>query len=252
MSYALKLKTMQAKMSEQMADYAHGQRFSVLPEGNYQFRVKVALDETRKLPKRLMAVWCFVVDSGDQVGQQIWENTILEDNKVGAQICRDHVEDLGYEWPTDDLSKLEKVFEDISTSNPLIDANIAHRESEGKYTNYIITINEVLELPGGAETDTIEETEPPVQEEEENLNHKQTMLDFCASHGISGVTDDASLEEIIDALKTTEGIKFKEGELTDEEKEFLDLFDLGTLIEKKVEKKRVSRRVSMFAKKGKR
>ena len=87
MSFKNKLAQMQENMKSQMADYTPGGNFTPVPDGEYQFRVKAGLDETKKEPARLMVSWCFVVADGEYEGRQVWNNTILEGNKVGAQIA---------------------------------------------------------------------------------------------------------------------------------------------------------------------
>src|SRR5271169_3219010 len=109
MSYKERLAAMQDKAKEQLSDYKPGGSFAALPDDDYTMKVTATLDETKKLPARLTIVWQFTVAEGTLEGRQVWDRTIIEDNKIGLQIARGRVESLGYEWPEDELTNLEAI-----------------------------------------------------------------------------------------------------------------------------------------------
>ena len=231
MSFAERLKKMQGKMAEQQADYTPG-GFSAIPDDTYNFRVKATIDETKKEPHRLMVSWCFVVAEGEKEGRQVWINTIIEDNKVGAQICRGYVEDIGYEWPAEDLAQLEAIVENITERTPLVTGTAKSKEKDG-YTNTNIRITEVLEMPDGAATVSDDQTqaEADVPPEPEVDDDKTALLNFAASVGIDGFTDENELTDMVEALKEFDG-RYSADTLSEDEKALLAKLDLEILIEK--------------------
>jgi hypothetical protein len=262
--YADRLKKMTKKMVEQQKDYVPGGAgFTPIPDGEYNFRVravidewaaKPATDEADAKPARLYVSFNFVVEEGDHTGREVKNNCGLEE-RVSSHICRGIIEDLGYEWPEDNLAKLEEILDDITARAPLVTATVKTRPQKNnpEFTNTAIKLVEVLEFPNGDEKDesleepaeeeveeetTEEETTEETSEEETN-GDKQALLDFAASQGIDGFTDDNELEEMVDALKEAGLDPISGDNLTDEEKELLERLDLAdVLIEKVAPKKK--------------
>jgi hypothetical protein len=225
--YANRLKQMQKTMTQQMDDYTPG-GFSLLPEGEYTFRVQATLDETKKEPPRIMVVWKFTVAEGDAVGKSVFDRTIIEDNKTGAQICRGRLEDLGHEWP-EEIVKLESLLEAVTANPPLVEGRVTHESSTGKdgtkYTNARIRITNVLDgIPGG---DTVTPSEPQEAETDSNLSG---LLAICGSYQLDYIDDSMDSSAIIAALKEN-GATFKAEDLQPDELAVLEAVD-ATLIEK--------------------
>jgi hypothetical protein len=263
MGFRERLVAMQGKAKEQMADYHPGGSYAALPDDQYQFRVKATIEETQKLPKRMQVTWCFVVNEGECEGRQVWDQTIIEDNKVGLGICRDRIEALGYEWPEEDFGMLEDVINDITDRAPRINATTKTKENDGGYLNTRLNKWEVLdpfagsenEQDSGNEQDSAAEQDSESEQEPEKVEPPKTkgeafgkkkepepepaispelagLLDFCASQGIDGVTAEMSIGDIIEGLKAGE-CKFKEEEISAEELELLVSCDGEELIERK-------------------
>jgi hypothetical protein len=210
-----------------MDDYTPG-GFSLLPEGEYTFRVQATLDETKKEPPRIMVVWKFNVSEGDAVGKSVFDRTIIEDNKTGAQICRGRLEDLGHEWP-EEIVKLESLLEAVTANPPLVEGRVTHESSTGKdgtkYTNARIRITNVLDgIPGG---DTVTPSEPQEAETDSNLSG---LLAICGSYQLDYIDDSMDSSAIIAALKEN-GATFKAEDLQPDELAVLEAVD-ATLIEK--------------------
>ena len=234
MSYKDRLAKMQAQAKTNMEGYTPG-GFSALPDGDYTMRVKATLEETKKAPPRLTIVWCFVVDEGECAGRQTWDRTIIEDNRVGLQIARGRVEELGYEWPEDDLSTLEDIVDDITDRAPHVTCRLRTKEN-GEYTNTNVRIREVHDLPNDVpeseekpETDAADETPEPVEDEAQADTEAAALLDFCASQGIEGVTTDMSKEDIVAGLLEAK-MTFEHGTLTQQEVVLLARCGLDSLI----------------------
>lgn len=224
--YADRLKRMQKAMDEQMADYTPG-GFSLLPEGEYSARVQATLDETKKEPKRLMVTWAFTVSEGDSEGRKVFDRTIIEDNQIGAQICRGRLEDLGYEWPTE-LADLEDLLETITANPPAVTIRVTHESSKGKdgkdYTNARVRI-----------TDVLESTAPPAEETQETETTPDDpnlagLLALCGSYQLAYITDDMDTATVVQTLKDN-GATFKEEDLQPEELAVLEAVD-SELIER--------------------
>lgn len=251
--YADRLKKMNKKMAEQMSDYVPGKTgFEPVPDGEYQFRVKAVIDEwpakaatetEDAKPARLYVGFQFIVDSGEQEGRTVFNNCGLE-NKVSAQIARGIIEDLGYEWPGDDLSQLEEIVENITERSPLVTATVKSKPQKNnpEYMNTQVRIQEVLELPEGSdageETAEEEPEDEPAEEATEESNDladadKTALLDFAASQGIEGFTDEHELSDMVEALKEAGLDPIPADNLSDEEKELLERLELAdTLIAK--------------------
>jgi hypothetical protein len=226
--YTNRLKQMQKTMDQQMDDYTPG-GFSLLPEGEYTFRVQATLDETKKEPKRLMVVWKFTVAEGDALGKSLFDRTIIEDNKVGAQICRGRLEDLGHEWP-EEITKLESLLEAVTANPPLVEGRVTHENSTGKdgtkYTNARIRLTNVLEgIPGGDAVESMDE--PQEAETDSNLSG---LLAICDSYQLDYIDDSMDISAIVAALKEN-GATFKAEDLRPDELAVLEAVD-ATLIEK--------------------
>jgi hypothetical protein len=149
MSYADRLKKMTKKMKEQQADYTPGGR-KVITDGEYNFRVKAVIDEwpakdadgeNEAKPARLYIGFQFTVDDdGDNLGRSAYVNCGLEE-KVGSQIGRGIIEDLGYEWPEEDMSQLETICENITERAPLVRGTARTKKNKQGYDNTKITID---------------------------------------------------------------------------------------------------------------
>jgi hypothetical protein len=208
MSFKARLAKMQAQAEEASQDYKPGGNFTPIPDDDYLFKVKATFDETNKEPKRLQVTWCFVVADGEYEGRQVWDRTIIEDNKVGMNICHSRIDDLGYQWP-EQIVDLEAIIEDITTRCPSITARVRSKENEQGYMNTRIYIREAHDLPNGETPTTIEETaetpeESTAAEQEalaESAPDNQALLDFCASQGLEGMTTDMTNEAIIAGLR---------------------------------------------------
>ena len=233
MDFKTRLKKMQEAAKKQMEGYTPG-GFQAIPDGDYTMRITATLDETKKAPARLQVAWCFTVAEGDNEGTQGWDRTILEDNKVGLQICRQRIEMLGYEWPEDDLASLQDIIEEITNQAPNASVRVKSKP-DGEYTNTNYRILEVFgsnDQPAQTEEETTgEETvaEETVDEVAADDN-QQALLDFCAAQGINGITSDMTVEEIVDGLKEG-GITFKKEELSEEELALLEAIEAADLVE---------------------
>ena len=214
MDFKTRLQGMQDSAAKQMTDYVPGGNFATIPDGEYNCRVKVTLDETKKAPPRLTMVWCFVVDEGDFIGKQVWNRTIIEDNKVGLHIARDIVEQLGYEWPEENLALLVDVVEDITSRGPKVRVNFKTK-TDGEYTNTNVRVKEVFDFPKDLPVNEVVPDSEPVVEEKDNETLGK-VLDFCASQGIDGVDSSMSVQDIVQGLVEAK-LTFKSDTLTDEE-----------------------------------
>ena len=231
MDYKKRLSGMQGEAAEAMSDYKPAGSFAPVPDDDYVCNVKTTLEETRKAPPRLTVVWCFVVADGEFQGRQIWDRTIIEDNKVGLQICRRRVEQLGYEWPEENLGSLQDIVNDITDRCPSITAR-TRTNDDGEYTNTSVYIREVHDMPSAeeaaqpaSEADAAPaEDAPPAEEaaapEATADDQHKALLDFCASQGLDGITADMSDEDIITGIRDAK-ITFQGATLTQEEADML-------------------------------
>jgi hypothetical protein len=217
--YTDRLNRMQKTMDEQMKDYVPG-GFSILPEGEYSARVQATLDSTKKPPSRLMVTWAFTVAEGDKMGRKVFDRTIIEDNKVGAQICRGRLEDLGHKWPVK-VALLESVLETITANPPLVSVQVSHEKSKGddgkEYTNARIRIIDVMDVQPGEET-------IPISSQTIEDPTLSGLLALCGSYQLEYVTDDMDVEAIKIALKEKQ-VTFKEEDLQPEELAVLESVD---------------------------
>lgn len=232
MDFKSRLKKMQEAAKKQMEGYTPG-GFQAIPDGDYTMRITATIDETKKPPARLLVSWCFTVAEGDNEGTQGWDRTILEDNKVGLQICRQRIEMLGYEWPEDDLASLQDIIEEITNQAPNASVRVKSKP-DGEYTN---TNYRILEVFGSDDQPAQAEEEAPVEEEVAETvdevavdDNQQALLDFCAAQGIDGITSDMTVEEIVGGLKEG-GITFKKEELSEEELALLEAIEAADLVE---------------------
>jgi hypothetical protein len=232
MSFKERLASMGQQVDEANSDYSPGGNFAPIPDDDYLAKVKCTLDETKKAPARLQVTWIFVIAEGELEGRQVYDRTIIEDNKVGMQICRQRVEELGYQWPEpDQFENLEAIVENITERAPSITIRTKTSQSETngkKYDNTRVYIREVHEVPEQteeesqgeetAESDKTEDQETPVGNDPETLH--AALLDFCASQGLDGVSEDMGTKEIIDGM--VEGqLTFLGPTLTQEEVDML-------------------------------
>ena len=240
--YTERLKKMQGNMDEQMADYTPG-GFSLIPEGEYTCRVQATLDETKKDPKRLMVVWSFTVAEGNAMGKKVFDRTIIQDNKVGAQICRGRVEDLGYDWP-EKVVDLEKVLEVITGNPPLVEIRVTHSASKGKdgkdYTNTNVRILDVLDgqPDDQAQAEMVEAEQ--VTNDDPNL---PGLLALCGSYQLSYIDDSMNVAAIVAALREN-GATFKEEDLQPEELTLLEEVNAEFIERKPVPPPAPARRVT--------
>jgi hypothetical protein len=238
-------------MNEQQADYVPGAR-GVPPEGEFNCRVQVALDEIGEA-KYLCANWVFTVAEGETEGRKIYDRNIIDEDpkfKVSAQILRGRIEDLGYEWP-EKIEDLEAVLEEISAAPPLVVVRNKNKTSKGRdgneYTNAQPRIIDVLESSGpnfGAAAEAEAAPEATAAAEDPELTG---LLALCGSYGLQYIDDSMSKDEIVAKLHS-EGATFKPADLQPEEKELLEAID-ATLIEKKAPPPPPRRTVSTPAKK---
>jgi hypothetical protein len=236
MSFQDRLAGMQDKAKEQLADYKPG-GFTAIPDSEYIAKVAVVLDETKPPKKLLMAKWTFILAEGELEGRQAFDNTVLEDNPIGLRICRERVEALGYEWPEDELAKLEEIFEDINNRAPSVTIRLRGKENDQGYYNYSIRIREVHDMPAASEEASQQAAEDtseggPEAVEAEVNTQQEALVNFCTSQGIDGVTTEHSVEEITEAI-TAAGFTFKETELSDDEITLLKEVGLENTIEAK-------------------
>jgi hypothetical protein len=233
--YSDRLKRMNKTAKEQMEDYTPG-RFTLLPEGEYQARVHPSLGETKN-PTRLTVFWTFTVTEGDRIGKEVIERNIIEggadDGKTAKQICRGHIEDLGFQWP-EEMEGLEEVLGKISSNPPLVTIQVTHKTSEGKgknegktFTNANVRLIDVLETSGNLSAPT-DESPAPILVESDDLNHSR-LLALCGAYQLDYITDDMDVPAIVAALKEND-VKFKETDLYPEEQELLETVD-ASLIE---------------------
>ena len=223
MSFKDRLAKMQAQAEEAAHDYKPGGNFTPIPDDDYLFKVKATMDETQKDPKRLQVTWCFVVAEGEYEGRQVWDRTIIEDNKVGLNICHSRIDDLGYQWP-EKMVDLEPIIEDIMSRCPSVTARVRSKENKEGYMNTRIFIREVQDLPTGEAVveETPEESTAAKQEDTaESQPDNQGLLDFCAAQGLEGMTTDMTNEQIIAGLKEG-GVTFAFPTLTQEEVDLLE------------------------------
>ena len=229
-----RLKRMNKTAKEQMEDYTPG-GFTLLPEGEYQARMQPALGETKN-PSRLTVFWTFTVAEGDRVGKKVIERNILEggvdDGKTAKQICRGHIEDLGFQWPAA-MEGLEDVLSQINSAPPLVTIQVSHKTSEGKgknegktFTNANVRLIDVLET-GGNLSASADADPTPVAVSDDDPNHSR-LLALCASYQLDYVTDDMDGDAILAALKEN-GAKFKEEDLQPEELELLEGLDASRI-----------------------
>jgi hypothetical protein len=229
--YAARLKKMTTQAKKQMEDYVPGGR-SVHPAGEFKFKVQAELGETNKEPARMQISFQFTNAEGDYEGRKAFVNCIIEggkdDGKTAKQICRGYFEDLGKEWPEDDLSKIEKIIDEINAEPPLVSARVTIRKSgeEKQYENNNVTITEVLNGETPAEDlpqDDANTSESPADE------NQTKMLTLCEAFSLEGFDGSMSTEDIAAKLKKDK-IKFKEEELQPEERRLLEEVD-SSLIE---------------------
>jgi len=229
--YTERLKRMQKMMEEQMKDYVPG-GFSILPEGEYSVRVQATLDATKKLPSRLMVTWAFTIAEGNKTGRKVFDRTIIEDNKVGSQICRGRIEDLGHEWPLRVID-IEPLLETITANPPLVSIQVTHSNSKGDdgkdYTNAHVRIVDVLDALPGAENIGVKVIQGMSQTVEDPT--LSGLLALCGSYQLSYITDDMDLESIKAALKENK-VTFKEEDLQPDEMAVLEAVD-SDFIERK-------------------
>jgi hypothetical protein len=236
MSFKARLAKMQAQAEEAAQDYKPGGNFTPIPDDDYLFKVKATLDETQKDPKRIQVTWCFVVAEGEYEGRQVWDRTIIEDNKVGMNICHSRIDDLGYQWP-EKIVDLEPIIEDIMSRCPSVTARVRSKENKEGYMNTRIFIREVHDLPTGEVAAPAEETpeESTAAEQEavaESQPDNQALLDFCASQGLEGMTTEMTNDEIIAGL-VEGGVEFSLPTLTQEEIDLLEANGGTDLIRRK-------------------
>jgi hypothetical protein len=250
MSFKSKLKQMQAKMAEMQEGYVPGGNFQPIPDGDYSFRVKATIGETDKAPARLQIAFCFVVAEGELEGRQVWNNCIIEDNKTGAQIARGVIEDLGYDWPAEELEVLEDIVDDITERSPLVEASAKSKENAQGYMNTRLRITNVLELPEGSEDgpgdadaseiNDAEATEQGQDSTEEAIAEaqKQELLDLAASLGIDGFSTENELADMVEALQGCD-LSFPRENFNDEEFALLEALAITNLVEKPAPKKAI-------------
>lgn len=187
MSFRDRLSAMNKKAKEDLQDYKPGGGFTPIPDGDYLCIVAATLDETNKEPKRLLVKWVFTVTEGEKEGKQVFDRTIIEDNKVGLQICRQRVELLGYTWP-ENMADVEGIVESITDRAPAVTCRFKSKD-DGEYTNTRTYFREVHDLfDGEVETSAEEKSNDPDQ---------VALLDFCVGQGLDGMDSDASSEAII-------------------------------------------------------
>jgi len=237
--YTDRLKKMSKKMAEQQKDYVPGGVQSV-PDAEYNFRVRAVIDEWAAKddkPARLYVGFVFVIDEGEYEGRSIKNSCGLED-RVSSQICRGILEDFGYEWPADDLTKLEEIVADITERAPLVVGTTKTRPQKNnpEYFNTSIKITEVLEPAGQIPDDQAqdegggeaEQGEAPA--DEPGNDDKTELLDFAASQGIDGFSDDNELDDMVEALKEAGLDPIEPDTLTDEEKALLERLGLSDVL----------------------
>jgi len=228
-TFTERLARLQAAVNEQMEDYVPG-GFTLLPPGEYEAHVQASLGETKNDPQRLLVAWVFTVAEGEKQGRKITDRTIIEDNKVGLQICRGRIEDLGREWP-EKIAYLENVLRDISADAPLVKIRVTHENSTGKdgkaYVNGRVRIIDVgsstPEATPEADANVDTSTAAPENVEGDPVGDpvRDGLLTLCNSYQLDYVKDDMDAEAIITAL-TDNGASFRQEDLNAEELELLD------------------------------
>jgi hypothetical protein len=234
--YTDQLKRMNSTAQQQMKDYTPG-GFAILPEGEYQCRVEAKLGITKN-PDRLTVFWTYTVTEGDRTGKKAIERNILEggsdDGKTAKQICRGHIEDLGFEWP-ERMEGVEEILDQINTQPPLVTIQVTHSTSEGKgknegktFTNANVRLIDVLESSGnlGNSENKPEETEDSDGSDDSDEADRQALLNLCGSYGsVLGceIDDSMTTVEMLATLHEA-GSLFKRKDLNKETGE-LDLIE---------------------------
>jgi hypothetical protein len=233
-AYTARLKKMTPQVKAQMEDYTPGGAFAVHPEGTFNFRVQASLEETKKEPIRMMVSWIFTNAGDEYEGRKAYERTIIEDNKVGLHICRNHIEDLGLSWPEENFAKIEDVLDVINSAPPLVSIDVGIKKKDG-YENNTFKFLELLADDGSAlpteETASEEFTESESESEPETDPNQTKLITLCKSFEVKDIDDSMSISEISAKLKMKK-IQFPEEQLQPEEIELLK--EVGpSLIEKK-------------------
>jgi hypothetical protein len=230
-----RLRQMQVNMKKQMEDYKPGGGGGEpLPTGLYTVKVRPVMTEARS-SKKIMISWTFVVSDGELTGRKVFDNTVLEGNegpgsvnKVGSQICRNRIEDLGETWPENNLLQLQQVIDKINKAEPeiLVDVRQNAADDQGRI-NHKIYFRANAAAP---ESPSAPEEVPSGVDASASTN---PMLDICTRLGVNGITDDMTETDIVDSLRSST-ITFKRSELTDGEVDTLNTFDAADLIEEDV------------------
>jgi hypothetical protein len=156
--FAEDLRAMQQTAAQAMTDYSPGG--VRVPDGVYTAKQSCELRKTDAGKLRIART--FVPTEGDQQGLQIWDGLTLTDNPVGLQFARRWMEQHGYDWPEDDLAKVETIVNEINAANKTVKIRA---RTKNDFTN--VTVMEIIE--DGGESGTPEQTEPAAEASTDDL-----------------------------------------------------------------------------------
>ena len=224
-----RLKAMQDGAKAAMENYSPS-AYTQVPDDVYIAKLALELSETKQTAK-MRINRRFSIIEGDQTGLSLFDGLVIEDNEVGLHIARRMIESFGYDWPEEDLSLLEQIISEINESAPTVKIRSKTKESkDGQRTFTNVNINEVLtdyagegapvdgEAPAQDDTPTVDYASADPVQDAGDEETRQGLLVLSASHGIDGVTEDMTADEIAGVLS---GYQFTLEELADEESELL-------------------------------
>lgn len=234
-----RLKAMQDGAKAAMENYSPS-AYTQVPDDIYIAKLTLELGETKQTSK-MRINRRFSIIEGDQTNLSLFDGLVIEDNEVGLHIARRMFESFGYDWPEEDLSQLEAIITEINSTAPVVKIRSKTNESkDGQRTFTNVNINEVLTDYAGESAPEVDSGATPVEDdtpiEEYNSGEatpvddaaveetRQGLLVLAASHGIDGVTEDMSSDEIAGVFS---GYQFTREELTEDEATLLESIGLA-------------------------
>ena len=216
-----RLRQMQKNMEQVQQEYKPCMGFEPLQDGEYNIIFRPEMKMTKS--EKLMVTWIIIIADGDHEGRKIFENTVLEGNdgpasvnQAGSHICRRFVEACGKTWP-EKLIQLKQVLAEIDSEENVVAISLRMKPGSetAQYPSYYINPK--------ASSESVDTSPAPEVEAIQQELALRPLLDFCTKHGIDGVFDTDTDEELVQKLK--DGGAFKEDEIEAEEVEMLRSFD---------------------------
>jgi hypothetical protein len=221
LTWAEKLDSIQDGCEESLKNYtASGYR--VCPEGNFYAKETCELGT---IPDGRIAIFReFVVLEGEHTNEICKDMLLFEKNDVGLSIAKTWVEmhinpDTGsiFEWPIKKLRNLETIIAKINEM--ACEVEIESKNVPSKTDKNKIYCNVTVHSIRGQDTENVPFNDVDFFNQESQTNERdQELIDLivlCASHGIDGVDDTKTKDEIVEILS---GLAFgPEDNLTVEE-----------------------------------